>query len=370
MEEVVELDSSLTGDLFSKEKVDSESKPYTLELHNIDMERTDTKNISRELIQELSTIGFLTLINIPGYNEEEYLRACKALHQVPEEKKRQLFLKKDNPKNINVFYGYQPFQANDASHKEFFDQGVPYHKISKEEKKYPLYEETPFLPEKEYEWIQTTFESTRAAWQKAAEKIVKCIAVGLGKDATYFDDWFQGGSLSVLRTIHYLPRSSSGVDSSQLNANDYKLTTPEHADSGFLTFLATFGYPGLQVLIDGKYRDIAPAKNKLVVNVGDLFARITNYRLKATFHRVLDIGRERFSSPLFLEPKYSTSIPLGMLYKEEERGSSSESSDQEILFGDWVIKRIVSSYVEWKDFEIPAQRKQWIDSIDSSQFKN
>jgi isopenicillin N synthase-like dioxygenase len=60
---------------------------------------------------------------------------------------------------------------------------------------------------------------------------------------------------------------------------------------------------------DGVYKSVRPVTNMLVVNLGDMFSRITNYTLKATLHRVLDIGVERFSSPFFFEPHYTTEIP-------------------------------------------------------------
>ena len=63
-----------------------------------------------------------------------------------------------------------------------------------------------------------------------------------------------------------------------------RLTTPPHCDSGFITILSTFGFPGLQVLVDGEYRFVKPLPNHLVVNLGKTFERITNFTLKATLH--------------------------------------------------------------------------------------
>ena len=55
------------------------------------------------------------------------------------------------------------------------------------------------------------------------------------------------------------------------------MTTPEHCDSGFITLLSTLGYPGLQVLIDGEFKDVKPIYNQMVVNLGNILQRITNY---------------------------------------------------------------------------------------------
>ena len=148
-------------------------------------------------------------------------------------------------------------------------------------------------------------------------RILEYMAIGLGLDRFVFEPWFLNDSLSTQRAIHILPRSAGIVNSSKLSEEHRKLTTPEHCDSGFITLLSTLGYPGLQVEIDGEFKSVRPVYNQLVVNLGDTFSRITNFTLKATKHRVLDIGIERFSSPFFLEPKHSARIPRNLLAPEE-----------------------------------------------------
>ena len=71
------------------------------------------------------------------------------------------------------------------------------------------------------------------------------IAEGLGLENNFFDKWFLKDSLSTLRLIHYPPRNSNLVKMDQLSEEDCKLSTPIHTDSGFLTLLSTFNYPGL-----------------------------------------------------------------------------------------------------------------------------
>ena len=96
---------------------------------------------------------------------------------------------------------------------------------------------------------------------KLAMKLLEYIAIGNGLDRYYFHSWFEQDSLSTQRAIHILPRTAGIVDSSKLKRDHFKLTTPEHKDSGFLTLLTTFGYPGLQVLIDGEYKSVKPVYN-------------------------------------------------------------------------------------------------------------
>lgn len=144
-------------------------------------------------------------------------------------------------------------------------------------------------------------------------KLCELIALGLKKDRHFFRDWFEYDSMSTLRSVHLLPRSAGVVDSSKLDSHTFKLTTPEHCDSGFITLLSTLGYPGLQVMIDGEFKSVKPVYNQMVVNLGNILSRITNYELKATLHRVLDIGVERFSCPFLATPKYLAQIPSNLL---------------------------------------------------------
>ena len=126
--------------------------------------------------------------------------------------------------------------------------------------------------------------------------------------------------MSTFRSIYYLPRSHEGAaKSDKLDSDLIKLTTPEHCDSGFLTLLTTFGYPGLQVEINGEFKSIKPEPNCLVVNVGETLQFMSSLKIKATKHRVLDIGVTRYSSPFFVEPKYSALLPSNMLVGSEEQ---------------------------------------------------
>ena len=111
----------------------------------------------------------------------------------------------------------------------------------------------------------------------------------------------------------------------------------------------------MQVELDGEFRSVKPVYNELVVNLGDLFNRITNFQLKATKHRVLDIGVERFSSPFFLEAKFTASIPSNLLAPEEQE------VEEPIVFGPWLLKKL-QTYVEWQGFVMPDMSSRRRDS--------
>ena len=64
---------------------------------------------------------------------------------------------------------------------------------------------------------------------------------------------------------------------------------------------------------DGIYKSVKPIKNNLVVNLGAYFSQITDFKMKATMHRVVDIGKERWSCPFFLTPCFDAVIPPNIL---------------------------------------------------------
>ena len=190
-------------------------------------------------------LGFFHLKNIPGFDEAELLRDLKEFHSLPDDVKHTLKMKLHNPENRNNYRGFIPFIDNDPSHKEMLDMGCDYATLSEEEKKQPLVEETPFPTDPQYAHIKEKYLKHYNFRLQLSLKLIEYIAIGLGKDRHFFKNWFESESLSTLRTIKYLPRSHSTVRSDLLGENEYRLITPEHTDSGFLTLLSTFGYPGL-----------------------------------------------------------------------------------------------------------------------------
>ena len=79
--------------------------------------------------------------------------------------------------------------------------------------------------------------------------------------------------------------------------------------SGFVTLLAQDGVEGLQALAaSGEWVDVPPREGTVAVNFGGLLERWTGGRIKATQHRVLSPGRQRFLDPFFYEPRVDALI--------------------------------------------------------------
>lgn len=150
---------------------------------------------------------------------------------------------------------------------------------------------------------------------------------------------YSSGPMAFTRLLSYLPEASE--------AEAGVLGCGAHSDWGMLTFLATDGSPGLQVLRRGRRRaggddgeggggngdgndgdgdgpssssywqDVPPRPGAFVVNVGDMLERWTAGRLRSTVHRVVvpareaEAGRRRQSIAFFLDPSFSALIGNG-----------------------------------------------------------
>lgn len=83
-----------------------------------------------------------------------------------------------------------------------------------------------------------------------------------------------------------------------------------HSDYGCVTLLHIDGTAGLQLAdIDGRWHDVIAPPGSFIVNLGDMLARWTNDRYRATVHRVQSPRiADRYSVPTFVNPSYDTIV--------------------------------------------------------------
>jgi isopenicillin N synthase-like dioxygenase len=117
--------------------------------------------------------------------------------------------------------------------------------------------------------------------QRVARTLTTIFADALGTEPGYFAV-MTDHSIDVLRMNNYaLP---PGTD---IRLDGDLTGMGEHTDFGIVTVLWADQVAGLQVLDkDGVWHDVMPADGALLVNLGDLTARITNDRWMSTLHRV------------------------------------------------------------------------------------
>ena len=100
--------------------------------------------------------------------------------------------------------------------------------------------------------------------------------------------------------------------------------------------------------LDGTWIDVPPSEDALAVNFGGLLERWTGGCIKATEHRVLGPGSERFSIPFFYEPRVNARIaPLPV------RGAAQF---EPFLYGDhlWAA---TTKFIEFHGLESARQPK-------------
>ena len=125
--------------------------------------------------------------------------------------------------------------------------------------------------------------------------LLAAIAGYLSLDPATVSDATVDGA-SVLRLIHYPSTTSVGEG----------VRAGAHEDINAITLLLGAEEAGLEILDrDGRWLAINPPPGAVVVNIGDMLARLTNDVLPSTTHRVVNptperAGVARYSTPFFL----------------------------------------------------------------------
>ncbi|MDL5155561.1 isopenicillin N synthase family dioxygenase [Actinomycetospora termitidis] len=129
-------------------------------------------------------------------------------------------------------------------------------------------------------------------WVGEARRVARALTTAMG-DALGDRDVFRRlatDPVEVLRMNHYaLEEQDLPVDADLTGMG-------EHTDYGIVTVLWADAVAGLQVLDGGEWHDVVPDDGALLVNLGDLTARVTGDHWRSTLHRVrppVEDGRVR-----------------------------------------------------------------------------
>lgn len=264
--------------------------------------------------------------------------------------RRRLYRRKFAPENPNVYRGWFPLQPGNPTSKEGIDIGGDFvHGAAVTVPGDPLREPTPLPEESRLPLWREAVAAYYRAMERVAAALMRSLARGLGVQPDYFDDSFRRG-LSTLRLIRYPPRDAAEAEAVRDPAvwvrfqgrRRYLVGAP-HTDSGFITLLAQDGVPGLQARSRaGEWVDVPPLEDTLVVNFGQVLERWSAGRIRATEHRVLGAGLERFSIPFFYEARADATIaPLPI---------DPPDSFTPFEYGDFLWKRM-TSFVEFRGME-------------------
>jgi isopenicillin N synthase-like dioxygenase len=259
------------------------------------------KSRKERFVQELGKayeeVGFVAVKN-HGISDELIADLYKYVQQffgLPSEKKLKYEKKELAGQRGYTSFGREHAKGFDAPDlKEFFQYGQTVEDNDPIKEEYPQNVSVDEIPQ----FNDTLFRAYRD-FEKSGTSLLQAIALFLGLDEHYFDEWVHNGN-SILRAIHYPPITSEPKSA---------IRAEQHEDINLITLLVGASADGLQILTkQGEWVGVTSLPEQIVVNVGDMLQRLTNNQLRSTTHRVVNPPRElwgtsRYSIPFFLHPK-------------------------------------------------------------------
>jgi isopenicillin N synthase-like dioxygenase len=273
----------------------------SLDLHDFSNGNTEKRTkFVEDLGDAFNNVGFVAIRNHGLSDElrEKLYSAIQAFFALPESIKKQY----DKPE----LHGQRGYTSKGKEHakgrttgdlKEFYQIGQI---VEDEDPIKSIYPDN--LWPSEVPAMETYAAETFKTLENAGQQILKAVALYLNLPEDYFNSKVHNGN-SILRAIHYFPIENPD----EIPADAVRAA--EHGDINLITLLMGASAEGLEIKRrDGKWFPVTALPDQIVVNVGDMLARLTNDKLKSTIHRVVNPPREkmktsRFSIPFFLHPR-------------------------------------------------------------------
>lgn len=155
---------------------------------------------------------------------------------------------------------------------------------------------TNIWPE-EVEGLERAAKSLYDQMEACAVQLLSALSVHLGKARDYMPTMCRDGN-SIIRVIHY--PVCDGFDEPGV------MRAAEHEDINIMTLLPEATQSGLEILTrEGEWLEVPSLPGQIIVDTGDMTKRITNDKIPATTHRVVNPKGEpsdRYSMPFFVHP--------------------------------------------------------------------
>ena len=180
--------------------------------------------------------------------------------------------------------------------------------------------------------FRSTFLALFDALQETGRLLLEALTPGLELSQNYFEPSLTQRN-SVLRLLHYPPLTTDVTPGS--------LRSAPHEDINLITLLVAPQGPGLELLDrDGRWLPVPSQPHDIIVDAGDMLARMTNDVIPATTHRVVNptgTNRSRYSMPFFMHPDpdvvlrcVDSCVGAGAKYADITAGAFLEQRLQEI----------------------------------------
>jgi len=259
----------------------------------LDGDESKKKNFIDQLFYGLKEYGFIVLTGHPISEDllDRAYRLSEKLFSLP------MDVKKNNSMPDNGFQrGYTPFGTEHAKDSKVADLKEFWH-LGREGYKGL---ENFWLESEKTEGMEDFKESFVKLFNMldgVGLSLLEALTDPLDLPQDYFLTRVSEGN-SILRLLHY-PPIEEGAEKSALRA-------APHEDINLITILVAATTSGLQLKDrDGKWLDVNPPKNSLIVDAGDMLSRITNELIPSTTHQVINpdkTNESRYSMPFFMHP--------------------------------------------------------------------
>jgi isopenicillin N synthase-like dioxygenase len=263
----------------------------------VDGDAAERRAFSDAFLEGLQAYGFIILKD-HGVSTEllaHAYRLAEQLFALPDEVKRRY---------AKGMRGYTPFgteHAKDSGHpdlKEFWQIGHEPSPDAPPDQPFP-----PNVWPDEAPEFQETFLQLFQALNETGITLLRALAPTLDLPERHFDPLVRHGT-SILRVLHY-PPLAPGVDPRCVRS-------AAHEDINFMTIMVAAKGAGLELLDrDGGWLPVETEPTNLIVDSGDMLARMTNGVIPATTHRVVNPSGDnvgRYSMPFFMHPTLKTSL--------------------------------------------------------------
>jgi isopenicillin N synthase-like dioxygenase len=209
--------------------------------------------------------------------------------------------------NISGQRGYTKFGTEHAKGSAYKDLKEFYH-VGREQ----------YLPNtwpQEVPEFKPAVEEMIIHLDKVGDVILSALGTQLGCGPDFLPATVKDGA-SVLRLLHYPPVTRDVIPG--------EVRAAAHSDICSATILIS--PPGMQKGLelldtDGNWLPVDSDSGTLVVNLGDMISRMTNYNLPSTIHRVVlpegNNNVSRYSCPFFIHPRAEVVLDLLPKYKNE-----------------------------------------------------
>ena len=242
--------------------------------------------VARDIDTACSTVGFIQVVGhgIPDGVIDGLASAMDAFFSMPLGAKREFV----TPPSVNRGYSAPKSESLSLSlgvesadrMKDFFEA----FNVGAQASDHPGLD----LPDSDYPenlWPSTGFRAAVTEYYAHAARVARVLtkifadALGVGPD---FFGALTDHSVDMFRMNNYaLPPGEIELDGELTGMG-------AHTDYGIVTVLWADQVAGLQILgTDRTWHDVSPADGALLINLGDLTARLTNDRWMSTLHRVV-----------------------------------------------------------------------------------